>query len=164
MFLSLFLSFVLARKLRGIICVLLMTVFIVLASFFSAFGWLGENGGNRPIAPVNPLPLSFPFYASVYTVEKPPHARPPSAYDVYEVRVLTTGIARDNPPLTANKGIFVYSLFLLTNIVGAIIGYWLGKSAILERLFRTKIILSNKQSKNQLSTLRVNHACIEVER
>jgi len=136
MFFALFLSFVLARKLRGIIFVPMMAVFIVSVPFFSAFGWLAENGSDRPIAPVSPLPLSFPLYVSMHSVEKPLWSRPPHVYDVYEVKVLTTVIDRDFPPLTANKGILVYSFFLLVNIVEAIVGYWIGKSTILERLFK----------------------------
>ncbi len=145
MLLSILLSFLLARKFTGKIYVLLTTVFLALISLFSM--GLPSHFPYRYSPTVwvydpksllyelkSPLPLSFPFYASV---QKGIFIGPVINY--YLLHFLTFEFVRDYLPSTLGVLYLYYSFFLLANIVGAIIGYWISKSTILERLFKTKV-------------------------
>ena len=109
-----FLSFLLARKLGTRIYVLLVTILIIVVSLLS----LG-------------LPLSFPFYSYIYAA-----IGPGAPGVICELYFLTFEINRS---MEINGMLFLhYSFFLLVNIVGAIIGYWIAKSTILERFLKKK--------------------------
>jgi len=72
MLLSMFMSFLLARKFHGKAYVFLMATGLVLISFFSVglpHYYSEEIFPNRTESGLlleNPVPLSFPFYASFY--------------------------------------------------------------------------------------------------
>jgi hypothetical protein len=138
MLLSMFISFLLARKFTSKKYVLLTTVFLALISLFSM--GLPSRFDYSQYSDVykleHPLPVSFPFHASIRY--PPMHARPPATI-IYFVRFVTVEIAIRPAPFTLGELYFYYSFFLLANIVGAIIGYWISKSTILERLLKTKV-------------------------
>ena len=121
MLLSMFLSFLLARKFSSRNYVRLVTILIIVVSLFS----MG-------------LPLSFPFYARLEVKGiMVPEAR------LYVLYFLTFEINRSVTSLFILEilrysflMLFLhYLFFLLVNIVGVIIRHWIGKSKILERLF-----------------------------
>ena len=137
MLLSMLLSFLLAKKFTGKIYVLLMTIFLTLISLFSMglpslFRY--QDWGYMEVYELKyPLPLSFPFYASVQSSPYWPVHGPPRSY--YLLHFLTFEIVRGYVPTYILEPLYLYySFFLLVNIVGAIIGYWISKSTILERL------------------------------
>ncbi len=142
MFLSLFLSFVSARKLRNRKFSLLMIVVIVLVSFFSAFGMGRVDTYNSTyyFTPTFPVPLSFPLYTLIDTTMvfiTPPHLPPLHGY--YQLYFLTVETGRFVFPLRSDLFLLVNSFFILVNSIGVIIGYWIGKSAILERFFKKSL-------------------------
>jgi len=115
MLLSIFLSFLLARKLGARIYVLLVTIKIILVSLLSLS-----------------FPLSFPFYSYIYAAVGPGSPGP-----VYELYFLTLEIHRS---METNGMLFLYySFFLLVNIVGAVIGYWMSKSKKLTGIFQDEV-------------------------
>jgi hypothetical protein len=153
MLLSILLSFLLARKSTGKFHLLLMTILLILVSFFS-LGLPSFVSSYQRYDLKYPLPLSFPFYASLY------HTR---GFELilnhairYSLGFLGFEIVGSWLPFTLWELLPFYSLFLLANITGAIIGYWRGKSTVLENSSRQR--LSLKQTiKNQLNACRVNH-------
>jgi hypothetical protein len=138
MFLSIFLSFVLSRKFRGRSYALLTILITVVVSFFSASGWEEVIVFNSDyyFTPTFPIPLSFPFYASIdisMGFISPPGS--PPMYGEYQFYFLTVEIGRFVFPLRSALFLLVYSFFVLVNLIGGIVGYWMGKSVILERFF-----------------------------
>ena len=136
MFLSLFLSFVLARKFKGIIYVPLMIVVIVLVSLFSmGLPTSTYSPYYHPAYDLGPLtPLSFPFYASIYDIWV---GHQPDYY--YRLNFLTFQINEAFAPVPFGTVCLHYSFFLLGNVVGAIVGYWVYKSRFLERLYKKSL-------------------------
>jgi hypothetical protein len=141
------LSFVSIKRLGGSKYVLLMTILVALISFFSAFSILRviPYGSTYYFAPNPPIPLSFPLYASLDTdwlfdasLDFPPR------YGFYELHFLTLEIGDLLFPFTSDLLILFYSLFILVNIIGAIIGYWIGKSTLSERLIKTSYLLKDQ--------------------
>jgi len=154
MFLSTFLSFVLARKFKGRKYAIFVFVTIVVVSFFSAFGWITIRQYEEfPLRTteyyrLHPVPLSFPFYAStslhlpITLLNYPPVLR---LFDltkiIYRINFLTLEIISINTlysSFTFGIAPSCYSFFLVVNIIGAVVGYWIGKSTILERFFKKK--------------------------
>ena len=154
MLLSIFLSFVLARKFKGRKYAILMVAIIVLVSFFSAFGWITIHQYKEfPLKTteyyrLHPVPLSFPFYAStslrlpITLLNYPPILR---LFDltkiIYQINFLTFEIISINTyysSFTLGIASLCYSFFLVVNTIGAFVGHWIGKSTILERLFKKK--------------------------
>jgi hypothetical protein len=149
MFLSTFLSFVLAGKLKGRKYVMLIFAVIVLVSFFSAFGWITIHEYEEfPLRTIkyyrlHPVPLSFPFYAStslqlpIRLINYPPTL---SLFNltkiIYKIDFLTFEIISINTyysSFTLEIASLCYSFFLVVNTIGAFIGHWIGKSTILAR-------------------------------
>lgn len=159
MLLSIFLSFVLVRKLGDKKCATLMVAFIVVASFFSAFGWITTHQRTDFTHKTvqwyrfHPVPLSFPVYASVlYDLTAWPLPIDLSRI-TYQIDFLTFEITR----LTTYYSSFTlwdasvyYSLFLSLNIVGAFIGYWINRSTTPKDIQRTR--LNNNQTNNRAHT------------
>ncbi len=159
MLLSIFLSFVLARKLGDKKCATLIVAFAVVASFFSAFGWITTHQRtdftNKTVQwyRFHPVPLSFPVYASVlYDLTARPLPIDLSRI-TYQIDFLTFEITR----LTTYYSSFTlwdasvyYSLFLSLNIVGAFIGYWINRSTTPKDIQRTR--LNNNQTNNRAHT------------
>ena len=132
MLLSMSLSFLLERKFGTRIYVQLMAILIIVVSLFSTGLPVFYDGWDYELK--YPLPLSFPFYASIKKVPGPvPLVVPyPGIYILY---FLTFEISRSVTPFYFFQGMFFlhYSFFLLVNVVGAIVGYWISKSKSLER-------------------------------
>jgi len=137
MLLSMFISFILARKFTGKTYVSLMTVSLILVSLFSM--------GLPRLFPYYqyqsryelkyPLPLSFPFYASLQPVTvttRPPYG-PISSYLLH---FLTFEFVRVYAPFTLGWLCLYYSFFLLFNLIGAIFGYWISKTTFTAKLLK----------------------------
>lgn len=143
MLLSLFVSFLLTRKLRGKTRVLPVIASLVLISFFSVgtpnYHELPMEN-QRGILFDNPLSISFPFYASL-TIENVGISTGTQYYQLY---FLTLMLHKDWVQATSpgviwlnmswSDYILYYSFFMLVNMVGTIIGYWLSKAAFIDKL------------------------------
>ena len=156
MLLSMFISFLLARRFRGKVYVLLMIVVLILVSLFSigvpsvwgtlewhrlAVEYVGEGTTIWQLN-IPAIPLSFPFYASIseeyhillFIVDY----TPPPLYQI-ELYFLTNQIwANDYVHwfLTSEHIILLVSSFLLINFVGTIFGYWISKSTFIDKLLK----------------------------
>jgi hypothetical protein len=138
MLLSMFISFILARKFTGKTYVSLMTVLLILVSLFSM--------GLPRLLPYYqyqstyelkyPLPLSFPFYASLQPVTVT--GRPPPPIGLYLLHFLTFEFVRVYAPFTLGWLCLYYSFFLLFNLVGAIFGYWISKTTFIDKLIEER--------------------------
>ncbi len=145
MLLSAFLSFLLAKKLKGVMYVIPMVITISLISFPSAFSQLEAvyyQGLNWHVFyPNSPLPLSFPFYSDIYSSPPPLYVEWPSNIvieEFYGLKFLGLEIYRTDSMLFINEVILFYGFFFLINIIGTLIGYWLSKTTFTERLFEKK--------------------------
>ena len=145
MLLSMFISFLLARRFRRRTYVALIVVIIVLVSFFSAFGLIRKHqykelGKSTDWYTFHPVPLSFPFYASVfYSWNVYPIGVDGSRFTyqiVFMAFELTRATTYYPSPLTLRSASVYYSLFLLVNIVGTIFGYWISKSTFIDKLLK----------------------------
>jgi len=138
MLLSMFISLLLARKLRGVTYVLLTTVALLYISLLS-FG-LPTLGPYNPTPDLIPFPLSFPFY-SINTVRPRSFWTFTEMAESYELYFMTSRIAevweeRSHFQFNYLEDLFpFYCYFLLINIVGAILGYGLSKSKSIWRYF-----------------------------
>jgi len=146
MLLSMITSFLLARLLHGKVYVLIMTVLLILISFFSAgvpeyvfvkrgffqHGmWVPDDEG---LLIKNPLPLSFPFYSSRFD----------TWWGDGTYRICFISLTLQDFPVYETQFRFMqmswpsyfafYALFISINILGAIIGYQLGRRTILAKL------------------------------
>jgi hypothetical protein len=143
MLLSMFITFLLTRKFKGKVFVLLVTAVLILISVLSIgfpSVWRSYYGitfwqMNSPA-----IPLSFPFYVSIpevsYATINIPHPRPlPPGYDVelFFLGFMIDGLYLIH--LQASHIIFLVSFFLLINLVGAIFGYWISKTTFMNRYF-----------------------------
>ncbi len=145
MFPLVFISFVLSRRFAGKTYVLSMIVTLFFVSLFSA-GFPSvkdlEVQPKEGYWQVNlfAIPLSFPFYACISEFEgwyvAPPLFIPPPRYDV---KLYFCGFeigANYGIPLTTNYAIFLISFFLLINLIGAILGYWINKTKFIDTSIR----------------------------
>jgi len=140
MLLSMFISFLLARRFRRRTYVTLIIVIIVLVSFFSAFGWIARRQRmdwtfkTVHYYTFHPIPISFPFYASIfYSWTVLPGPIDGSMF-TYQISFLTFEITRATTyypsPFTLASASVYCSFFLLINIIGTFVGYWIGKLTI----------------------------------
>jgi hypothetical protein len=152
MLLSILLSFVLARKFEGRKYAMLIFTVIVLVSFSSAFGWITIHQYEEfPLRTIeyyrlHPVPLSFPFYASTslhLPITLLNYSPILGLFNltkiIYQIDFLTFEIISINiyySSFTLKIAPLCYSFFLVVNVIGAIVGYWIGKSEILERFFK----------------------------
>jgi len=145
MLLSIFTSFILARRFKGKVYVLLMIVFLVIVSLVSigvpSVEVYAHAHGTTTVWKVNipAIPLSFPFHAHISEVKgiiiAPPLPFIPLPH--YDVKLYTCGFeigANYFIPLTTNYIIFLISFFLIINLVGAILGYWISKTTFIEKI------------------------------
>jgi len=163
MLLSMFTSFLLARRFKGKVYFLLMTVVLILMSllsigFPSVWGTLPEHGrlqvdqtkrDETTVWQVNlpAIPLSFPFHTSIS--EPPPiniagdwilpFPFPPT----YSVRLyfLTYQVWTNEMPdplqlLTSEHIVLLPPFFLLVNLIGATFGYWISKTTFIDKLLK----------------------------
>lgn len=155
MLLSMFMSFLLAKRFRGKLYVFLMAIVLALTSFFSTgfphycsrvFFDRTESG----VLLENPLLLTFPFHASLCLERTIGFDR-----ETYQLRFLTLmfqeySVYSEGPRGTLSLDIswsiyiLFISFFILVNMVGAIIGYWISKKALIQNLSETKT--TNKNS------------------
>ena len=155
MLLSMFISFLLARKFKGKIYVLLMTVFLIFVSLFSigfpsVWGtlegeWFPREGVTIWQLNLPAIPFSFPFCVSIseeyhiihYLKAIYDYASPP-LYHI-ELYFLTNHIwANDYVHwfLTSEHVILLVSSVFLINFAGAIFGYWISKTTFIDRLLK----------------------------
>jgi hypothetical protein len=136
MLLSMFISFLLARRFRWKTYVALTTIIVALVSLFSVtVVYLYP----LPLFDVRvkqyPLPLSFPFHVCIWR-----YSGYGFRYGV-EIYFLTLRIGHQSLWL-APSSMFdimnffgkVYISFLLINVVGAIFGYWISKTTFIDKL------------------------------
>ena len=149
MLLSMFISFLLARRRKGKVYILLMTVVLILVlllsiGFPSVWGTL-RDGTTVWQVNSSTIPLSFPFHTSIsreYLVIGraeyiPPFPLPPiyrARLYFLAIQVWTNEIAWNYLLLTSERIILLVSFFLLFNLIGAILGYWISKATFLEKL------------------------------
>jgi len=143
--LSVLLSLLFARKLKGATYAIPMIIVISFVSFLSAFGQLKVvyyRGLNWHILyPNSPPPLSFPFYSDIYSSPPPLHVEWPSNImieEFYGLKFLGVEIHRTNSMFDMEESLLIYVFFLLVNVIGTLIGYWINKSTFTERLFERK--------------------------
>lgn len=145
MLLSIALSFIIARKCREKTYALLTVVSLALLSFFSV--GIPEYAPYMYIYPTvdspvliwNPIPLSFPVYASITSGERPIWGSETTWYRLY---FLSLSIGEEwmriggggTPNFTVFEYLLYYSFFMLINIAGAAFGYWLSKTAFFDRI------------------------------
>ena len=133
MLLSMFISFLLARKFKGKIYVALMVVALVLISA-SSVGWIIFSDGQRHVVePRCTPPLSLPFNF-IRTYVQLTWRR--GSWPVYSLRFFEFQIVEVfSERLSSGQVLLIYTFFLLVNIVGAIIGYWISKTTFIGRYF-----------------------------
>jgi len=108
-----------------------MIVIVGLVSFFSGFGIPKTISilGTCFITSVSPVPLSFPFYAYVYSYLIPPTPMDfgwiAYSYSLDVLGIQINAISLSN--MHIEDGYLYFAFFLLVNIIGAIGGYWLNK-------------------------------------
>lgn len=159
MLLSMFVSFLLTRKLRGKTYVLAVVVSLFLISFFSVGVPTVINLPEREVVPAergilldNPLPLSFPFYASL-NVKKPINLTTEhyvsEKYQLYFFASMfhQTWVWSEFPGgvhlnISLVDYILYCSFFMFVNVVGALMGYWISKAAFIDKLL-TRISTKN---------------------
>jgi len=115
MLLSMVISFLLARRFSGKKYVLLMTILLVLVAFLS----------------VLTIPLSFPFYVASYievtggqVIDNMTMMNAFQPY--YDIVFLTLKIEGFEPGTIQHIDlVLVYSFFVLVNLLGAILGFWI---------------------------------------
>lgn len=136
------LSFVANVRFHGKKYAATMIAFTVLISFFSAFGWIEVTQRmsyvyiHWYIKPFFPLPISFPFFARVYLFDSTRDSNPVEVYDLF---FLGVRINREyTGSFLASRGFLYYSFFLLVNIIGSIIGYWISTTGFAELVLRKK--------------------------
>ena len=145
MLLSMFISFLLARKIKGKLYVLLITVVLILVSLFSIgfpriWDYLGWRYSPEYIFWQLNLPalaLSFPFHVYFSQVlhfvsPLPPLPNPPR-YDLSLFFLVFKLESFYGIFLTIGYIILLVSFFLLVNLVGAILGYWISKTTFIDR-------------------------------
>ena len=142
MLLSMFISFLLARRFSRRIYVPLMVVVMILIST-SSVGWITMLDEHRiNVEPQCTPPLSFPFHTikMVQTWWR-------GGFPVYSIRFLELQISEIVSEnywfLTLRQVLLIHTFFLLVNIVGAILGWgisaifghWINKTTFIGRYF-----------------------------
>jgi len=146
MLLSMFISFLLARKIKGKLYVLLITVVLILVSLFSIgfpriWDYLGWRYSPEYIFWQLNLPalaLSFPFhvYFSLARLRFVPPSPNPPIYDLNLYFLVFQLESFDRIYLSTGYIILLVSFFLLVNLVGAILGYWISKTTFIDKLLK----------------------------
>lgn len=145
MLFSLFLTYLLKRKFHGKTYGFLVVVSLASISFFSAgvpehrAGEIAWPSGEIGVRVNYPLPLSFPVFS---TLEFNDRQVRHTTTQWYQIHVLNFVIQEDWVFFgsTANLSWFEYALylsfFMLVNIVGVLLGYWLSmrKSVLQSRV------------------------------
>lgn len=149
MLLSMLVSFVSSKMLRGKWYVLLMLAFLIPASFLSVGvpqqrpNYSDYLTGEPAIRLDDPIPFSFPVYASL-VIERDEEA----LYQYYRLFFLNYVLNDRMVVAAGNLGsiffhfpafyyVLYFSFFMIINIFGAVVGYWLGKSAFIKKHLTT---------------------------
>lgn len=131
MLLSMFVSFLLARKFGGKKYVLLMTTYLALVSLLSVGLVFVTWGHDKYYGPRFPLPLSFPFHATYYhTVQGGQvidNVTTTYSFQPYYGLFFFTLKIESFPFGSFSFGdlMLVHSFFALDNLLGAILGFWI---------------------------------------
>jgi len=149
MLISTLMSFILIRKFSAKVSSWLIVVCLILISFFSVgipeptyYDFYSTMETYLFIW--NPLPLSFPVYALVA-----PSGRTVRQMDAlwYRFHFFSLSIGEEWMRIGGEGGptnfrvfeyLLYYSFFMLVNIVGAVFGYWLSKTAFLDKIVQKK--------------------------
>lgn len=136
MLLSIFISFVLARRFEGKKYVLLTTVSLVFISFLS----FGFPSGSILTPSYYPLPFSFPFYT--LDIVHSSWGTLQAVAETYEFWFFAFKITEiwgwyplAQPSYNPNAPTMCAFFFnyVLINLIGAIFGYWISKTTFIER-------------------------------
>jgi hypothetical protein len=152
MLLSMFISFLLARKIKGKLYVLLITVVLILVSLFSIgfpsiwdyLGWRYSPEYRFWQLNLPALALSFPFHVYFSQVFLPAHwhfVSPlpnPPIYDLSLYFLVFKLESFGRIYLTIGYIILLVPFFLLVNLVGAILGYWISKTTFIDKLLKKR--------------------------
>lgn len=115
----------------------------------------------------NPLPLSFPFYAFVnHTTQLGPYTGIETSLEVYQIEFLTLRfpqsalrtIVYQNTTYANSQQTLMYfyldwgdylllyfSFFMLVNVIGAFIGYWISRSTLATKLFKGDVAATHQR-------------------
>jgi hypothetical protein len=139
MLLSMFTSFLLARRLRGKVSVTLVAVIVELVSIFSTCDLFDLRQEYLFLYPPAP-PLSFPFHTRLGLIPanhiRPPlppdYVRPPHTMLGYRFYFLSFKLGELKLEYHTTEDVhrllsLVFSSFVLINLVGAILGYEMSK-------------------------------------
>jgi hypothetical protein len=134
MLLSMFTSFLLARRFRMKIFLPLITAVIIFISYFSmGLPIKALTGSDFPTPSHYPIPLSFPFYS----VDKT-HPERFFLHELYELYFLNYRIIEYWRFKYSDIGVYDWLFihyFLFINTVSAILGYGLSKAKSIWRYF-----------------------------
>ena len=152
MLLSMFISFLLARKFKVRIYILLMTVVLILVSLFSIgfpriWDYLGWSYSPEYIFWQLNLPalaLSFPFHVYFSQVFCIACMHNPLIYDLNLYFLVFQLESFGRMYLTTGYIILLVSFFLLVNLVGAMLGYWISKTTFIDKLLARRKTNWNK--------------------
>jgi len=150
--LSMFASFLSARLLRGKFYVFVMTVLLVLISFFSAgvphYEQVTAYSGFKEQSGImfdDPFPLSFPLYAYLAIEDTRAYSLENYQFYFWTLLLYTHTLYGADGGEWLNTSWFDYmlflSFFLLVNAGGAVVGYWLSRKTGFAKS-------SNKQEKS----------------
>jgi hypothetical protein len=139
MLLSMFISFLLARRFRWKVYVTLVTVIVALVSLFSTCNLFDLRPQYLFLYPPAP-PVSFPFHTRLGLIPAnhispplpPGYVRPPHNMLSYELYFLPFKLGELRLEYHTIKDVhrllsLVFSSFVLINLVGAILGYEISK-------------------------------------
>jgi hypothetical protein len=154
MLLSMLVSFLLARIFRKKVYVVLTAVGLLLISFLSVgvpeYVFMPENlpqPSTQGLLLSRPLPLSFPFYTSIY------HRTPMGFRDVEwedyrlyfitiileETRIVSVSVLGSAVfSFSWSTYILCYAFFLVINIVGAGIGHWISRREFVDKMLKKR--------------------------
>ena len=149
MLLSIFISFILAKRFKAKVYVLLMPIVLILMSllsigFPSVWGTL-RDGTTVWQVNLPTVPLSFPFHTSISReplIRALGNYRPPfPLLPLYSVRLhfLTKQVWTNEKLaplylLSSEHIVLLVSFFLLVNLLGAVFGYWISKTTFIDKL------------------------------
>ena len=160
-------SFLLALRFHKKVYVFFSAVIVVFVSFLSAgvphyesysYSYLPQSSIVSGVVVSQPLPLSFPFYAYINRTSYP-SSLPPSEnfYEYYQIELVTFRLPQNyvrmvmdiNQNIGAEQPtrflymdwgdyLLYYTFFFALNLVGAIIGYWISRTAFIDQWLKKR--------------------------
>ena len=148
MLLSMFTSFLLARRFRGKVYVTTVAFIVVLVSIFSTCNLFDLRPEYLFLYPPAPS-LSFPFYARLSLIPAnnlslplpPGYVRPSHNMLGYRLYFLPFQLGELRLEYNTIEDVqrllsLVFLSLLLINLVGATLGYWISKTKFIDRLLK----------------------------